>query len=155
MSISGHSLARTQGMEEMSRPEVNMEMRRMMIMTQSERGSGRMVVKRTKEIRKQQIATTEDDMRRELRLPYICTKIMEKTIPIVLRRATKMESSSGCEKPMELTRSIAKNAIENPPLSGVIMRRRGGMNIVTLEMFLNFILMLEVFLLVLSTSEPC
>ena len=52
-------------MEEMPSPEVNMEMRRNMISVQSERGLGRMVVYKRTEIRKQQIATTEEDMRRE------------------------------------------------------------------------------------------
>ena len=44
MFISGHSLARTQGMEEMPRPEVNMEVRRMMIMIQSDRSFGMRLV---------------------------------------------------------------------------------------------------------------
>ena len=44
MSISGHSLARTQGMEEIPRPEVNMEVRRMMIMIQSDRSFGMRLV---------------------------------------------------------------------------------------------------------------
>ena len=58
---------------------------------------------------------------------------MEKTTPIVLRRAMKMESNSGCENPIEPTRSIAKNAMENPPLSGVMIRRSGGIKTVTLQ----------------------
>ena len=61
----------------MPRPDVNMDMRRKMIRTQSERGLGIIAVKRRTAMRKQQIATTEEDIRRELRLPYICTKIIE------------------------------------------------------------------------------
>ena len=62
---------------------------------------------------------------------------MEKTTPIVLRRAMKMESNSGCEKPIEPTRSIAKNAMENPPLSGVMISRIGGINTVMLQKLLG------------------
>ena len=44
MFISGHSLARTQGIDEMPRPDVNMEVRRMMIMIQSDRSFGMRLV---------------------------------------------------------------------------------------------------------------
>ena len=89
------------------------------------------------EIRKQHIVTSDDEMRRDLRRPNFCTKIIEKMIPTVLRRAMRMERSEAWENPMELTRSMAKNAIENPPFSGVINRRSGGIKIVTFEIFLN------------------
>ena len=39
--ISGHSLARIQGTEEIPSPDVNIEMRRKMISNQSERREGR------------------------------------------------------------------------------------------------------------------
>ena len=52
-------------MDEMPSPEVNMEIRRNMISVQSEIGLGRMVMYRRTEIRKQHIATTKEDMRRE------------------------------------------------------------------------------------------
>ena len=89
------------------------------------------------EIIKQHTVTTDDEIRRELRRPNFCTKIIEKMIPTVLRKAMRMERSAGWENPMELTRSMAKNAIEKPPFSGVINRRSGGIKIVTLEIFLS------------------
>ena len=116
------------------------------------------------EIIKQHTVTTDDEIRRELRRPNFCTKIIEKTIPTVLRRAMRMERSEGWEKPMELTRSMAKNAIEKPPFSGVINRRSGGIKIVTLEIFLSrfFILaVVEVFLFLVGdimlvlTDDSC
>ena len=71
------------------------------------------LVKRKKQLKREESVTMDGERRIERLLPNFCMKIRENTVPNILKKSPQTKVNSGQLISMEEIRSIAKKTLEN------------------------------------------